>query len=146
MKNCEYCKAPFTRKYGLSNKQWLGRRFCGAVCQHKGRIQNKIPWNKGRKCPQLGGANQHLWKGGVTPENNKFRKSSAYREWRQAVFVRDDFRCQGCKQRGGKLQADHELPFSLYPDLRLEVLNGRTLCIACHIKTPTYAERVKTFV
>lgn len=56
------------------------------------------------------------------------------REWRKAVFERDNYTCQGCNQRGGELQADHELPFSLYPELRTEILNGRTFCLKCHNK------------
>jgi len=131
-KTCEVCKAQFTRKYGLSQRQWDGRRFCSPPCQKKGRIQNKVAWNRGKKCPQLGGANHYLWKGGVTEFNDHFRHSYEYRQWRKRVFERDNYICQSCKQYGGKLQADHELPFSLYPDLRLEVLNGRTLCIPCH--------------
>lgn len=145
MKTCEVCTTQFVRKYGLSDKQWSGRRFCKPACQRKGRIQNKVPWNKGKKCPQLGGANQHLWKGGVTAVNDSFRHSYEYRQWRKAVFERDNYTCQSCKQYGGKLQADHELPFSLYPALRLEVLNGRTFCVPCHKQTPTYAEKIKTY-
>lgn len=61
------------------------------------------------------------------------------KEWRKHVFQRDDYTCQACGQRGGKLNADHELPFSLFPDLRFEILNGRTLCVYCHRKTPTFA-------
>lgn len=36
-----------------------------------------------------------------------------------------------------KIVVDHELPFALYPDLRFEVLNGRSLCEPCHRKIPT---------
>lgn len=145
MKVCEVCKTEFSRKYGLSRKQWEGRRFCSSSCQKKGRRQTKRIWNKGLKCPQLSGANQHLWKGGVTKVNDQFRHSFEYRQWRTAVFQRDNYTCQSCKQYGGKLQADHELPFSLYPALRLEILNGRTLCIPCHKKTATYGEKVNSY-
>lgn len=91
-------------------------------------------WNYGKKMPHLAGPNNPMWKGGVTPEYEKLRKSTQYIEWRTHVFQRDDYVCQGCGQRGGKLQVDHELPFSEYPDLRLEILNGRTFCIPCHKK------------
>lgn len=36
------------------------------------------------------------------------------------------------------LHADNIKPFALYPELRFEVTNGRTLCIPCHKKTGTY--------
>ena len=40
----------------------------------------------------------------------------------------------GGKGHGSKLNADHIKPFSLYPELRLIVENGRTLCVDCHKK------------
>jgi 5-methylcytosine-specific restriction endonuclease McrA len=55
-----------------------------------------------------------------------------YVEWRKTVFERDDYTCQHCQQRGGALQAHHIRSWSKYPDLRYEVENGVTLCIACH--------------
>ncbi len=72
------------------------------------------------------------WRGGVTPENLRIRNSQALADWRRAVFERDNFVCQCCGQRGGKLQADHIKPFSLFPDLRTSLDNGRTLCVECH--------------
>lgn len=37
------------------------------------------------------------------------------------------------------LNADHIKPFAYFPELRLELSNGRTLCVECHRKTPTFA-------
>jgi len=87
---------------------------------------------------KLRGPNASRWEGGKTKETKIIRRSFEYREWRKHVFQRDDYTCQACGQRGGTLHADHELPFSLFPALRFEILNGRTLCVACHKKTPTY--------
>lgn len=61
-----------------------------------------------------------------------------YKLWREAVFSRDDYRCYDCGERNGNIQADHILPFALFPRLRFDVNNGRTLCVPCHRKTPTY--------
>lgn len=66
------------------------------------------------------------------------RGSALDREWRAAVFARDNYTCQTCGQRGGRLNADHIKPFKAYPALRLELSNGRTLCVPCHRKTDTY--------
>jgi 5-methylcytosine-specific restriction endonuclease McrA len=104
------------------------------------------PWNKGRKCPQLGGANHHLWRGGVTPENEKIRHSQKYYQWRDAVYKRDDYTCQECGDRGGRLQADHVKPFAFFPELRFDVNNGRTLCKRCHEKTPTFGHKARRFI
>ncbi len=92
-----------------------------------------------KKGGNMGGANSN-WKGGVTSINERIRKSIEYKTWRRHVFIRDDHTCQACGTRGGNLHADHEFPFSLFPQLRFEVLNGRTLCIPCHRKTPTYGD------
>ena len=43
---------------------------------------------------------------------------------------------------GGKLNADHIKPFSLFPELRFDLNNGRTLCVECHKKTDTYCEKI----
>jgi hypothetical protein len=81
------------------------------------------------------------WKGGITPINVKIRDSIDYEEWRKSVFERDLYTCQICYEIGGKLNADHIKPFSLFPELRLDLSNGRTLCEDCHKKTPSYLNK-----
>lgn len=60
------------------------------------------------------------------------RSSSDYARWRTAVYERDEYTCQKCGQVGGKLNAHHIKHFAKFPDLRLEVSNGQTLCEVCH--------------
>ena len=98
---------------------------------------------KGRRPKNLSslnnrGARSHWWKGGITPLNERIRKSLPYRQWREAVFKRDAWTCVLCKQRGGRLNADHIKPFSRFPELRFDINNGRTLCEPCHRKTDTF--------
>lgn len=95
-------------------------------------LKGREVWNKGIHYEQIAGAKHHNWKGGVTPENMKARKSVECKEWRTAVFERDDYTCVNCGERGGKLNADHIKPFCDYPELRFSVDNGRTLCVPCH--------------
>ena len=65
------------------------------------------------------------------------------RLWREAVFVRDDYTCQICGVRGSvKLNADHSQPWKNHPELRFDVNNGRTLCVTCHRKTPTFGSKL----
>lgn len=66
-----------------------------------------------------------------------------YRLWRTAVYMRDDYTCQICNIKGGNLQADHIKPWSLYPELRYAIDNGRTLCVECHRNTDTFGNRIK---
>ena len=44
----------------------------------------------------------------------------------------------GGKQHGNKLEADHIKSFSICPEGRLDINNGRTLCEECHKKTDNY--------
>lgn len=72
------------------------------------------------------------YKGGITPKNKAIRNSAQIKFWRTKVFERDNFTCQKCKCKGGKLNAHHIKPFALFPHLRTELSNGITLCETCH--------------
>lgn len=85
-----------------------------------------------------GGSKNNNWKGGRVSINRVIRASMEYRLWRKAVFERDKYTCIWCRQVGGQLRADHIKPFSLFPELRFAIDNGRTLCVECHGKTNTY--------
>ena len=89
------------------------------------------------------GSKNYSWKGGITPMRVKIWHSLEYKLWRKSVFKRDNYTCVRCGQRGGRLEADHIKPFSLYPDLRFEASNGRTVCKSCHFKTDTYGKWCK---
>ena len=71
--------------------------------------------------------------------------SKKYADWRTSVFERDDYTCKICEQIGGKLNADHIMPFCLYPDKRLDINNGRTLCEDCHRQTATFGNKALKF-
>jgi len=68
------------------------------------------------------------------------------KQWTKQVFERDNYTCQFCKKRGGKLQADHIKPYSKFPEIRWDLDNGRTLCIPCHKTTDTYAGKARTYL
>ena len=87
------------------------------------------------------GSGNHQWRGGLTTINQQIRKSLQYRLWREAVFMRDKWKCVWCGAKGD-MHADHIKPFSLFPELRFAIDNGRTLCVPCHKKTDTYCGRV----
>src|SRR3990167_244003 len=83
------------------------------------------------------------WKGGITPLNFIIRNSVEYKLWREAIFKRDNWTCVWCGKRGGRIEADHIKPFSLYPELRFAIDNGRTLCKECHKKTNNYGGKIQ---
>lgn len=68
--------------------------------------------------------------------NKKARETAKaryeYQTWRTAVFTRDDFTCQECRMRGVRLHAHHVKPWADFPELRLDIANGVTLCERCH--------------
>lgn len=109
------------------------------------RLTTKANWERPeyreKMKPFLSGDLHPLWKGGVTPINNRIRRSAAYKHWRKAVLTRDNHTCVSCgatKESGVILHVDHIKPFALFPELRFVVENGRTLCKPCHLKTDTY--------
>lgn len=83
------------------------------------------------------GSNNHLWKGGITPVLHKLRHTPEYREWRKAVYQRDNYRCVLCLGHPRLLHAHHIRRFVDYPELRFVVDNGVTLCRPCHVNVHT---------
>lgn len=98
-------------------------------------VREKISATKGGK-PHFNqrGKNHPNWKGGVTSKNEKIRKALEYKLWRKTIFVRDDWICQKCKIKGGKLVAHHINNFASYPNLQTSIENGITLCKKCHME------------
>lgn len=121
--DCAGCgiKFPYARDDGF-----FKTKYCSTECLSKNKVIEFKPRYDKR------GENHHNWKGGITEKNKLIRNSSEYKQWRTEVFKRDNYTCQCCNQHGGRLNADHIMPFSLYPELRLVIDNGRTLCVECH--------------
>lgn len=106
---------PYKEMYGERWKEEIEKRSKARIAfwDKKGRVVHKRPRHQGLE----------------------------YRAWRKAVFERDDYTCQECEERGGILNADHIKRWSLYPELRFELSNGRTLCLPCHKLTDTYGNK-----
>lgn len=99
--------------------------------------KGQVAPNKGKPNLKIRGPLNRQWKTGKQrSERYKFMRSLEYRAWRDDVFTRDNYTCQDCGNRGNQtgvyLNADHIKPWALYPELRLEVSNGQTLCQPCH--------------
>lgn len=103
-----------------------------------------------RRCIGLSSIERLQSRRGVKPRtylktNARKRGAAEDREWRMRIFTRDNFTCQMCGQRGGRLQADHIKPVCAFPELRHDLSNGRTLCVDCHKTTETYGSRARTY-
>lgn len=79
-----------------------------------------------------GGTPHNYVNGSAQGRRNSKTDSKKMREWRQAIFARDDYKCRSCGKRGVHLNADHIKRFAEYPDLRYDINNGQTLCEPCH--------------
>jgi hypothetical protein len=163
-KQCEVCKKIYNKKYDCN------KRFCSWNCYiifHKGEVEQikcpvcskvvvkyKCQKNKfcSRECKNrsqigistLSGKNHYRWKGGITPKNKVIRKSIEYYQWRNKVFLRDNWTCQDCNKRGGTIIHPHHIKsFAKYPELRFDVNNGITLCEICHRKRHNFKPSVR---
>ena len=87
--------------------------------------------------------NSPFWKGGITKQNKLDRTRAEYREWRESVFVRDNYTCQKCGKKNGNgyrvyLQAHHKEKWSDNKEKRFDIDNGITLCKDCHLLEHTH--------
>lgn len=113
---------------------------------------------KGKPNLKNRGENHYRWKGGITPLHTLIRASSEYRTWYFSILKRDNYTCQECGKRGGKLEIHHLREFSqIFKEflqtnnqfspiedketlLRLaskylpfwDINNGKVLCYECH--------------
>lgn len=132
-------KRPYPPKAGFQK----GHGVLGSTESYKLRAKKISKTLTGRPQFHQRGDKGYFWKGGITSVNAQIRTSLEYKNWRRSVFERDDYTCQVCHARGVKIHADHIKPFSQYPELRLRVTNGRTLCVPCHKATDTYLNKAK---
>jgi hypothetical protein len=137
---CVLCKKAF------SDSPSAKRLFCGLDClnEHRRRNPNIGTFKKGH----TGYKNNGNFKRGQKPWNwkgiGRWRpKTTETKEWVRAIMERDNFTCQDCKVRGGRLEVHHIKPWVLFPELRLDKSNGVTLCRDCHKKTDSYGGKIK---
>jgi hypothetical protein len=78
------------------------------------------------------GPESNAWKGGKTKEYRRLRNRRDWKEWREAVYQRDNYTCQKCQNGGVHLHPHHILNQCQFTDKVFDLDNGITLCKDCH--------------
>lgn len=136
--NCLICSSKFWRKPCEIKKG--DNKFCSKECYYIWQKKRKRSMEFRDKCKK-GQIKRYTGKIRIKPINLRIRNSAEFREWRQKVFIRDNWTCQKCGKRSKKndyirIEAHHIKPFAIFPDLRFVIDNGLTLCKKCHDKEP----------
>lgn len=115
---CRYCG-----KSKMVAPAFGDRPYCNRKCMaedYKDRLRAENHWN---------------WQGGITEKQSRDNLYEGYKDWRKAVFKRDNYTCRECgNHQSGVLVAHHIKERKDYPELLLDVDNGLTLCKDCHKK------------
>ena len=142
---CKECSSLFYARGAYEN-----RGFCSRACYLRSVAVET------RMCPRCGGTawttvycsrvcwlatlsenrrgvGNPNWGGGVPIR----RLLAADKEWRRSVFVRDDWTCQVCGSRGGRLVSHHTDAYHWCVERRHDITNGVTLCLEDHIRFHT---------
>ena len=129
----KFCQRECYFQYAVGENH---HRFGGQLSSsHKKSLSNA---RKNKE--KFSGENHWNWRGGITSENMRIRNSFQYRDWRNFVFKRDDYNCQICDVRGGRLNAHHIEKFSEHDDKIFEKDNGITLCTDYHMSRVNWHE------
>ena|SRR3990167_4743674 len=125
-------------KHWKQSPEAIYRRL-GKPGNHLGHIhseETKLRISENRKGKGCGEANGN-WKGnqGVQEIKHRLRGTTEWKNWRKAIFLRDNYTCGECGKVGGYLEPNHIIPLRLEMDKKFNVNNGITLCRPCHQKT-----------
>jgi len=114
------CKLCFKTFYSGSLKS----KFCSRKCYYK--------WNKGE--------NHGSWEGGISKWYDRIKQTKEWKDWREAVFKRDNYICQHCRYKRGiglktkYLHPHHIKSATKFKNLIFDISNGLTVCHSCHGK------------
>ena len=104
------------------------KKFCKS-CNKELCEKNK----KGLCLKCTSGVNHPNWNHNADVKHRQlFRRNFESDKWRLAVYRRDDFECQKCGSRSGKINAHHIFNLARYEAGMVDEDNGVTLCIPCH--------------
>lgn len=102
------------------------RVFCSASCRSTHYSSEGVKY-----LPHPQKDDHYNWKGGIS-NADKLQRQKFRNKLHGAVLARDNYTCQICDAYGGSLQVDHIKRWSEFPELRFDLANCRTVCMACH--------------
>lgn len=137
-KPCLVCSAD---TWTTPGKEKTGRgKYCSLGCRSDARKNMVVTEETRKKLSEahkgkpknysLKGDKHPNWKGGVTKQD-RLERMKFRRKMQRLVFERDNYTCQFCESTGS-VQVDHIKRWKDYPELRFDMDNCRTLCMACH--------------
>lgn len=138
------CKAVFHKgrkvRHGMGNPKKGSSKICKMCGQSFYRPPSHNAIYCSRQCRDsdptfhnpIRGSNNYNWKGGVTPQNQKDRRSRKYRAWQICIMKKFNYSCFACGYRGRHMRAHHILAWAEYPEHRFNINNGVALCAWCH--------------
>lgn len=138
----KYCKQCNVQLHLRNNRDIVRRNFCSHSCRatyvsnsrKEFFIKNIIPLSN---TPEANAKKSHkgcehpCWIVDRTQVKAK-RPRNLQEQWRRLIFERDNYTCQICLIRGGKLQAHHKMPVAKFPQYRNVIWNGMTVCELDH--------------
>lgn len=113
---------------------------CQCNCGEEARVSSgHLRMGNIRSCgcllkENITGKNHYKYDPNLTVEDREARgrQVNKQRNWREKIYARDDYTCQVCKERGGRLNSHHLNGWDRCKDERFNVSNGITLCESCH--------------
>jgi len=132
-----------------------GKKRSAEFCKHMSEVRTGYVTPSSQRKKQsvsmrlavMNGNHPHVkWRGGTTSLQRILHKTSEYKIWALSVFKRDNYTCQECGRRDGRINPHHIITLSsLLVKHRITTLeealeckelwdisNGVTLCIECH--------------
>ena len=128
------CKLLSTEYVNNSTKLKI-RCACGEIFEKS--FQNFKQRNQ-RRCPKCGlllniGENNHRYNPNLTNEERELKRCIPnYKDFTEQVYERDDYTCQCCGKKGGRLNVHHVNSYNWDKKHRTDANNGITLCKDCH--------------
>jgi hypothetical protein len=109
---CKNCNSVF------SDLKCRTRKFCSISC--KSHYQSRII--RGKNHPNYN----------PNKSNVHYPSTIECAEWREEVFIRDNYTCQACGKTKCYIEPHHIKSKQVHPELVYKIDNGITLCKTCH--------------